>query len=80
MIFKAILVFSLGVMVGVFLIRPGKIGSRTAIILSIGFVGATYFYQFLSPYQSCVRGKIEMGEESHAAQVHCAKILGERTE
>ena len=48
MLFKAILIFSLGVLVGVFVIRSGKIGTKTAIILSLGFVGATFLYQYYS--------------------------------
>ncbi len=76
MLFKAILIFSLGVLVGVFVIRSGKIGTRTAIILSLGFVSATYLYQFFSPYQSCVRGMQQSGDQSLVAQVECAKMLG----
>ncbi len=85
MLFKAILIFSLGVLVGVFVIRSGKIGTKTAIILSLGFVGATFLYQYYSPYQTCVRGLADKTEKSfqedkpqnsELAQIVCAKVLG----
>ena len=79
MLFKAILIFTLGVLVGVFIFRSGRIGTKTAIILSLGFVGSTYIYQYYSSYQSCVRGFIETGGDSNVAQVECAKLLGTAT-
>ncbi len=76
MLFKAILIFSLGVFVGMFVIRAGRIGTKTAIILSLGFVGATCIYQYYSSYQSCIRGVIATGAHTSLAQVECAKLLG----
>jgi len=85
MIFKALLIFCLGVLVGVFVIRPGKIGTTTAIIISIGFVAGTFLYQYMSPYQSCLRAyeaseadqntKNVEKEGSMHGQLQCAKFI-----